>query len=50
MNAKAMLQARAEANALPLDSLAVSDERRFQDDTLWPFFERLRREDPVHYC
>ena len=20
------------------------------DDTIWPFFERLRREDPVHYC
>ena len=22
----------------------------FQNDTLWPYFERLRNEEPVHYC
>jgi len=22
---------------------------RFQDNTIWPVFERLRREDPVHF-
>src|SRR6185437_8521278 len=22
----------------------------FQNDTLWPWFERLRKEAPVHYC
>ena len=25
-------------------------QERFVTDTFWPFFERLRREDPVHYC
>ncbi len=24
--------------------------RLFQNDTLWPWFERLRKEEPVHYC
>ncbi len=24
--------------------------RLFQTDTLWPWFERLRKEAPVHYC
>jgi hypothetical protein len=22
----------------------------FTSDTFWPWFERLRAEDPVHYC
>jgi hypothetical protein len=22
----------------------------FRSDTLWPYFERLRKEEPVHYC
>ena len=42
--------ARARAYALPLEQIDVSDARLYQDDTLWPYFERLRREDPVHYC
>jgi cytochrome P450 len=42
--------ARLEAYATPLDKIDVSVEQRFVDDTMWPFFERLRREDPVHYC
>src|SRR5271155_2865804 len=41
--------ARAEAYATPLDDIDVSLAERFRDDTIWPFFERLRREDPVHY-
>jgi cytochrome P450 len=41
--------ARAEAYSMPLDKIDVSVEERFVDDTIWPFFERLRREDPVHY-
>jgi cytochrome P450 len=41
--------ARAEAYATPLDDIDVSLAERFRDDTLWPFFERLRREDPVHH-
>jgi len=42
--------ARAEAYATPLDKLDVSVQDRFVTNTFWPFFERLRREDPVHYC
>jgi len=33
----------------PLDELDVSDPRRFEHDTWQPLFERLRRENPVHY-
>src|ERR1700693_9778 len=42
--------ARAKALATPLDKIDVSDPELFRSDTLWPWFERLRREDPVHYC
>ena len=41
--------ARAEAYAIPLDQIDVASEERFADNTIGPFFERLRREDPVHY-
>ncbi|HEY5644788.1 MAG TPA: cytochrome P450 [Pseudomonadales bacterium] len=33
----------------PLDALDVSDSRLYQLDAWRPYFERLRREDPVHY-
>ena len=42
-------EARAEAYATPLDQFDVANLDRFQNDTHWPWFERLRREDPVHY-
>ena len=42
--------ARAEAYAIPLDTLDMSLRERFVNDTMWPFFERLRKEEPVHYC
>ncbi|HUZ12431.1 MAG TPA: cytochrome P450 [Caulobacteraceae bacterium] len=41
--------ARAQAYSTPLDQIDVSVEERFQTNTIWPFFERLRREDPVHF-
>ena len=41
--------ARDEAYALPLERIDPANADRFQNDTIWPFFERLRREDPVHY-
>ena len=44
-----MDRARAEAYATPLRQLDPSLGERFRDDTIWPFFERLRREDPVHF-
>ena len=42
-------KARAEAYATPLDKFQVHDVEHFTSDTLWPWFERLRAEDPVHY-
>ena len=39
----------AEAYATPLDEINPGKAQRFQDDTIWPYFERLRREDPVHF-
>ena len=41
--------ARQAAYATSLDALDISDRDRFERDTIWPFFERLRHEDPVHY-
>ena len=41
--------ARAEAYAMPLDQIDLSEAERFRDNTLWPYFERIRAEDPVHF-
>jgi cytochrome P450 len=43
-------QAREEAYSTPLKDFHPGAPKLFQDDTLWPFFERLRSEEPVHYC
>jgi len=40
--------ARARAYATPLKDFQVADAELFRSDTLWPWFERLRAEDPVH--
>ena len=34
---------------MPLDAIDVSDWSLFQNDVHWPYFERLRNEDPVHF-
>jgi cytochrome P450 len=41
--------AEAEAYALPLDKLNPGHADRFRDGAIWPVFERLRAEDPVHF-
>ena len=41
--------ARHAAQATPLDNFDIANQERFEHDTIWPYFERLRREDPVHY-
>jgi cytochrome P450 len=41
--------ARAKAYAMPLSAIDPADPHLFSTDTLWPYFERLRREDPVHH-
>jgi cytochrome P450 len=42
--------ARERAYALPLEELNPGDPGLFRDNTFWPYFDRLRREEPVHYC
>src|SRR6476619_915151 len=42
--------AREEAYATPLKDFHPGAPKLFQNDTLWPWFERLRKEEPVHYC
>jgi cytochrome P450 len=43
-------QAGADPQSIPLDQIDVSDWELFESDTLWGYFERLRKEEPVHYC
>ncbi|TDJ26387.1 MAG: cytochrome P450 [Gammaproteobacteria bacterium] len=49
-NATRLAEARDRAYSLPLERFDVSDASLFSSDTLWPYFERLRAEAPVHYC
>ena len=49
MNAPVTVDPKAQAWSLPLDKIDVSDPQLYYDDTWQPYFERLRREDPVHY-
>jgi len=41
-------EARTRAKAIPLKDINVSDIELWRTDTVWPYFERLRNEDPVH--
>ncbi len=38
------------ADRVALDDIDVSDPKLYQDDLWYPYFARLRREAPVHYC
>lgn len=40
---------RDDIEAMPLQQLNPARAQRFKDDTIWPVFARLRREDPVHF-
>ena len=42
--------AREKAWSMPLADFDPSHPELFQSDTLWPYFDRLRKEEPVHYC
>ncbi|RLA17564.1 MAG: cytochrome P450, partial [Gammaproteobacteria bacterium] len=37
-------------NEVPLEQIDVSQAELFEHGEHWGFFERLRRDDPVHYC
>ena len=43
-------QSRSACRAMPLDEIDVSDPALYQHDVWQPYFGRLRREDPVHWC
>ncbi len=34
---------------VPLDRIEIWQPHRFENYTFWPYFERLRKDDPVHY-
>jgi len=41
-------EARAKAYGMALDDINLVDLDLWRTDTVWPYFERLRHEDPVH--
>ena len=43
-------QAGLDPYTVPLEKIDVADSELFETDTHWGYFERLRKEDPVHYC
>jgi cytochrome P450 len=45
-----MRNARDAAYALPLEDFNPCQPELFKTNTMWPYFERLRKEAPVHYC
>ncbi|MFN3521634.1 MAG: cytochrome P450 [Phenylobacterium sp.] len=50
MPAEGLEEARARAYATPLEDFHPGDPDLFRTNSHWPWFERLRKEDPVHYC
>jgi cytochrome P450 len=42
-------EARARAYSIPLEEINLIDPELFRSESFWPYFERLRAEDPVHY-
>jgi len=39
-----------DPKTIPLDEIDLAQPALFQADAFWPFLDRLRVEDPVHYC
>jgi cytochrome P450 len=50
MSSAAVALKQNDPYAVPLAEIDVAQPALFQADAMWPWFERLRREDPVHYC
>ena len=49
-NGEALARARQRAESIALEDIDVSNANLFANDTQGPYFERLRREAPVHFC
>ncbi len=43
-------QAGTDPYSVPLEKIDMSDSEIFETDEIWGYFERLRKEDPIHYC
>src|ERR1700679_3072511 len=41
-------EAQSKAKSIALDDINVTDIELWRTDTVWTYFERLRKEDPVH--
>ena len=39
-----------DAYSVPLDKMHPAEPALFKNNVMWSYFERLRKEDPVHYC
>ncbi len=39
-----------DPHTMPIEDMDVSNPMLFKADAFWPYFERMRKEDPVHYC
>lgn len=48
--AEAIALETTDPYAVALDQIDVSRPELMQTDTHWGYFERLRKEDPIHYC
>ena len=42
--------AREKARSMALADFDVAHPELYKTDTFWPYLDRLRKEDPVHYC
>jgi cytochrome P450 len=42
-------QAREAAYSMPIEEIEVAKPELFETNTMWPYFERLRKEDPIHH-
>ena len=40
----------SHADTVPIGDIDVSRPERFRSNTHWPYFARLRRDEPVHFC
>jgi cytochrome P450 len=49
MNIAVKPDVATEADSMPLAEINPAKTDRFQADAIWPYFARLRREDPVHF-
>src|SRR5262245_15373012 len=43
-------EAHEKAWSMPLEDCNPGHPELFRADTHWPYFDLLRKEDPVHYC